>query len=266
MIIIITMCALQVSSSSSDTDADPEVCEQRASTRFIDTDTKNPNVVYHLGHGRLYNEITIFLSKNNRYSIHMGIKPELSKKSFHREMRISDARVGSSLSINMFQFVRMLNNFKSALWSNEKYYEFCNSDEKYMFTYNEIKNSLRVETMGISIGGHQTKYKVNLLGRRDKYVLFDEESLHSFLDMERDIIKIYRALDPVAVEAKFRKLLPQCVELCKDVVAEKRRKVVAAFAFESEDTFATETVLKFWDLLHQAIFHEILGYESAAAN
>lgn len=234
--------------------------------RVIDNDPKNPNFRYHLGHGRLYNEITIFLSKNNRYSIHMGIKPELSKKSFHREIRISDVRVGTSLSINMFQFVRMLNNFKSILWSNERYNEFCNSDERYMFTYQEIKNSLRVETMSISIGGQQTRYKVNLLGQRDRYILFDEESLLSFIEMERGIMKLYLALDPTAVEDKFRELLPKCVELCKNVVTEERKKVVTEFAFESRDTFATETVLKFWDLLHQAIFHEILGYESPAAN
>lgn len=236
-------------------DSENEQPGQRASTPS-NGNAEEEEVYPDLTYGRLYNDTTIHLSKENRFSIYLGVKPELKKKkAFQREMLICDSATGSSISLNMFQFVRMLANFKSLLWSAEKFAEYSNSDERYAFTVGEI-NSLKVETMGIAVSGQPPRYKINIYGQRDKYILFDEISLLTLIDSERAIVKLYRALAPNTVEDRFNHFVRDCVLLCKDKSAEEAKNLVTTMAYEAKGTFAIETVLKFWDFLYHCMQRE----------
>lgn len=209
-------------------------------------------------YNRLYKETTIHLSAENRFCVYMGIKPEL-KSAFTREMRICDHFTDSSITVTLFQFVRMLSNFKSLVWPKERYEAYRNSDERYSFTIPETLGP-KVETMSIAVDGRPTRYKFNILGRRDKFILFDKTSLETLLDSEKEIISMYRSLNPEAVEEEYRKFHRECSDIpnIKAMPKEEAWALVTAKAHEASayemDTFALETVLKFWDFFHFNLF------------
>lgn len=197
-----------------------------------------------LTYGRLYNETSINLSPENRFYIHMGIKPTLYSP-FIREMRICDDFSKSCISVTLFQFVRMLANFKMHVWPKERYEEYLNSDERCSFTKYETL-APKIET---SVSDGQ-RYKFNIFGNRSKFILFDKISLETLLDSEKEIIAVYKALNPEAVEAEYRDFLLECGDASiKQMSKNDARSFVGAKAYEMS-TFAIETVLKFWDFLY----------------
>lgn len=245
--------ALQYSSmSSSDSDSDAGHPEK------IPCNGECEDMSLWFTYNRLYKETTIYLSTENRFSVYMGIKPEL-KKAFTREMRIRDHFHDTSITVTLYQFVRMLSNFKCLVWPRERYEAYCNSDERYSFTIPETL-APKVETMSIAVDGRQTRYKFNILGRPDKSILFDKTSLETLLDSEMGIINVFRSLNPEAVEEEYRKFNRECRDIpnIKAMPKEEVRTLVAAKAHEAStyemNAFALETVLKFWDFFYFNLF------------
>lgn len=226
---------------------------------YLNQRAKNPReekeeVTLDLTYGRLYNEVTIHLAHDNRFSIYMGIKPAL-KNRFTREMRICDSFTDESISVTMFQLVRMLTNFKSLVWPKEKFEAYRNSDERYSFTIAETL-APKVETMSIAADGQPIRYKFNILGHRDKFILFHKPSLETLLDSEKEIIRVYTALNPEAVEEEYRKFLRECGDVTniKSMSKNDARILIGNKAFEASayeiNAFSTETILKFWDFFY----------------
>lgn len=213
--------------------------------------------VQDLAYGRLYNETTVYLSQENRYAVYMGVRPVL-KSDFKRCMRICDGRTGVAIQVNLFQFVRMLSNFKSILWSAEKYAAYRSSDEQYAFTVSEIDVPL-VHITRLT-GVNCTSFKINLAGDLEKFIIFDEASLHCLIGLERPLIKIYRSLNVQAAQQKYGQFLSKCIGMLRGggtLSHEVAKERISNEALDERDVFQVETVLKFWDLLFYNIQAEL---------
>lgn len=211
------------------------------------------NEISDITFGRLYNEVTVYLTRENRYAVYMGVKPVL-KSEFQREMRICDGRTGVTLTVNMFQFVRMLSNFKNVLWCAEKYEAYRNSDEQYAFTATEINVPLiHIKRLTDS----NSAFKISIAGQLEKFILIDENSVHQLIDMERSIIKIYRSLNTAAVQEKYDIFLSTCIGILNGKNMSQQAAKELILDRGEPDVFGTETVLKFWDLLYYNIQAEL---------
>lgn len=155
---------------------------------------------------RLYNEKTIYLDRENHFSVYMGIKPLINKDFLH-ELRLCDHRTGHVMQLTKFQFVRMISDLCRLIWPKDKITEREESDEQYGFYYWELEVP-HVRISSVEIDSNITKYfKVGLPANLNNYIILDLHTVNSMIDLERFIVSLYLSLDSANYQKNTSSLL-----------------------------------------------------------
>lgn len=214
------------------------------------TEQKNQNRFYHL-----YKEKMYYVSKKNNQMLTSGYRPD-KDGIFKFCIRLDDFRYNDFLNLTLFQFVFLMKDLRSMLYSDEQNKIFDEVDGSMQFSFKDI-NVPKVEIHSDASCSKPSIFELILTDYKrleSSSIVMDRKTIQRIIEYEADIINTIEVLEDRPCNYLFDSFISKCVEpLINNKTEIDSNKIYAEIKSMYKTPFQSEVFLKFWPLIYKLI-------------
>lgn len=207
-----------------------------------------------------YREKSYYISKKNNQTLTSGYQPN-DKGLFKFCIRLNDFQYNDFLSLTLFQYVSLIKDLRSIIYSDEQNQLFDEIDGSMRFSFKDI-NVPKVEIQidaSYTIPNLFELILADYKKQESNSIVIDRKTAQQLIESENEIINTIEVLEDAPTDFLFKSYILKCVEhLLEKKTDIDNKKIYTEIKSIYKTPFQSEVFLKFWPLMYKLIESQLV--------